>query len=395
MVFYFTCSDPWYTIYMGRDKYENEHLIARGWPEDLWFHVDNHSSAHVYLRLPKNFTVDEVPDEIVAECSQLTKANSIEGCKLSNVRIVYTPWSNLRKGAGMADGQVGFHDNKLRRFYMVEHRINAIVNRLEKTKVEKNNNPTDLLRLREARDAEEAAELKSQKVEARKQLALEEALLGLAERAFSLSGESNLVLSGGVAMNSVANGRIERDGPFESVWIQSSAGDGGTAIGAALWVWHCIEGGVERHRWANDRFGQSFSDEACREALRKGGWSWTEPEDLAQDTASALADGDLVGWFQGGAELGARALGGRSILADPRKAEHKDVLNARVKFREPFRPFAPSVIEERAEEFFAMELYDPVDPGREFYCSHWDRKNSYKNFRCRRVFGRAIWWWCS
>ena len=186
------------------------------------------------------------------------------------------------------------------------------------------------------------------------QVALEEALLRLAERAFSLSGESNLVLSGGVAMNSVANGRMERDGPFESVWIQSSAGDGGTAIGAALWVWHCIEGGVERHRWANDRFGQSFSDEACREALRKGGWSWTEPEDLAQDTAAALADGDLVGWFQGGAELGARALGGRSILADPRRAEHKDVLNARVKFREPFRPFAPSVIEERADEFFDL-----------------------------------------
>ena len=186
------------------------------------------------------------------------------------------------------------------------------------------------------------------------QLALEEALLRLAERAFSLSGERNLVLSGGVAMNSVANGRIERDGPFDSVWIQSSAGDGGTAIGAALWVWHCIEGRAERHRWANDRFGQSFSDEACREALRKGGWSWTEPEDLAQDTAAALAAGELVGWFQGGAELGARALGGRSILADPLRADHKDVLNARVKFREPFRPFAPSVVEERAEEFFDL-----------------------------------------
>ena len=158
MVFYFTCSDPRYTIYMGRDKHENEHLIANGWPEDLWFHVDNHSSAHVYLRLPKGDTWDSVPEDIIHECSQLTKANSIEGSKLSHVRIVYTPWSNLRKGEGMADGQVGYHEEKKRRFHMVEHRTNAIVNRLNKTKVEKHNNPNELVELKRQRNAEEEAE---------------------------------------------------------------------------------------------------------------------------------------------------------------------------------------------------------------------------------------------
>ena len=80
MVFYFTCSDPRYTIYMGRDKYENESLIAYGWPEDLWFHVDKLSSAHVYLRLPPDVGFDEVPPALVEECAQLTKLNSIEGC---------------------------------------------------------------------------------------------------------------------------------------------------------------------------------------------------------------------------------------------------------------------------------------------------------------------------
>ena len=109
MVFYFTCSDPRYIIYMGRDKYENESLIAYGWPEDLWFHVDKHSSAHVYLRLPPEVDFNSVPAELVNECAQLTKLNSIEGCKVNNVTIVYTMWSNLRKTGDMATGQVGFH----------------------------------------------------------------------------------------------------------------------------------------------------------------------------------------------------------------------------------------------------------------------------------------------
>ena len=174
MVFYFTCSDPRYTIYMGRDKYENEHLIAHGWPEDLWFHVDNHSSAHVYLRLPKGETIDDVPEEIVQECSQLTKANSIEGCKLSHVPVIYTMWSNLAKREGMADGQVGYHNRRAVKRTIVEHRINAIVNRLQKTKVEKHNNPAELAALRRERDEREEAERKAASVAANKQKAIDE-----------------------------------------------------------------------------------------------------------------------------------------------------------------------------------------------------------------------------
>ena len=205
------------------------------------------------------------------------------------------------------------------------------------------------------------------------QTVTEEAMLALAHRLHRLTGQDKLVMAGGVAMNSVANGRLERDGPFDEVWIQPSAGDGGTSVGAALWAWHQGHGGTARSRWSADTLGPEFDDEACRAALRKGGWSWTEPDDVARDSAEALARGELIGWFQGRAELGARALGNRSILADPRRSENKDVLNSRVKFREGFRPFAPSVAAEHADAWFElpprctvpfMQKVHPVRPER-------------------------------
>ncbi|EAN89716.1 hypothetical protein C3747_28g267 [Trypanosoma cruzi] len=154
MVFYFTlASDPSVFCYMGRDKYENEELIKYGWPEDIWFHVDNHSSAHVYVRMPKGKGMDDLTPEMIEECCQLTKANSIEGCKLNHVRVVYTPWSNLLKTKGMDAGQVGFHVESQRRYHTVEKKNNALLNKLEKTKITKEN--VDFKALREERDAEE------------------------------------------------------------------------------------------------------------------------------------------------------------------------------------------------------------------------------------------------
>lgn len=120
---------------MSRD----EDLIAHGWPEDVWFHVDNLSSAHVYLRLPDpaNAPWTAIPKDLLTDCAQLTKANSIEGNKKDNVTVIYTPWSNLKKTGDMATGQVGFKDNKLVKKVHVEQRENGIVNRLNKTRVEK------------------------------------------------------------------------------------------------------------------------------------------------------------------------------------------------------------------------------------------------------------------
>ncbi|XP_050804894.1 coiled-coil domain-containing protein 25 isoform X2 [Gopherus flavomarginatus] len=145
MVFYFTSSD--------------EDLIKYGWPEDIWFHVDKLSSAHVYLRLHKGQTVDDIPKEVLIDCAHLVKANSIQGCKMNNINVVYTPWTNLKKTADMDVGQIGFHRQKDVRTVTVEKKVNEILNRLEKTKVERF---PDLAAEKEARDREERNEKKAQ-----------------------------------------------------------------------------------------------------------------------------------------------------------------------------------------------------------------------------------------
>jgi predicted ribosome quality control (RQC) complex YloA/Tae2 family protein len=114
MVFYFTSANyPDAIIYMGKDKFENEDLIKYGWPNDVWFHVDNLSSAHVYLRLSDGMKWDDIPLDLLTDLAQLTKANSIEGSKKNNISIVYTPWSNLKKTDGMETGQVSFFKEKM------------------------------------------------------------------------------------------------------------------------------------------------------------------------------------------------------------------------------------------------------------------------------------------
>ncbi|XP_071988623.1 coiled-coil domain-containing protein 25 [Engystomops pustulosus] len=167
MVFYFTSNvvSPPYTIYMGKDKYENEDLIKYGWPEDVWFHVDKLSSAHVYLRLQKGQTIDDIPKEVLTDCAQLVKANSIQGCKMSNINVVYTPWANLRKTGDMDVGQIGFHRQKDVKSVNVEKKVNEIVNRLEKTKDERY---PDLAAEKESRDREERNEKKAQIQEVKK-----------------------------------------------------------------------------------------------------------------------------------------------------------------------------------------------------------------------------------
>ncbi|KAE8147091.1 hypothetical protein BDV25DRAFT_161117 [Aspergillus avenaceus] len=139
MVYYFTSNvvEPSAFIYVGKDKFENEDLIKYGLDKDVWFHVDNLSSAHVYLRLRDGESWDNIPQPLLDDCAQLTKANSIEGNKKDNITVIYTPWSNLMKDGSMATGQVSFHNQKLVRKVFVRLRENVIVNRLNKTRVEK------------------------------------------------------------------------------------------------------------------------------------------------------------------------------------------------------------------------------------------------------------------
>ncbi|CAG9784526.1 unnamed protein product [Diatraea saccharalis] len=138
MVFYFTSAvvSPPVTLFMGADKHENEDLIKWGWPEDVWFHVDKVSSAHVYLRLTPGQTIDDIPNSVLDDACQLVKANSILGNKMNDIDIVYTMWTNLKKTPSMEAGQVAFHKDKDVRKVRVAKKSNEIVNRLNRTKKE-------------------------------------------------------------------------------------------------------------------------------------------------------------------------------------------------------------------------------------------------------------------
>ncbi|OBZ71133.1 Coiled-coil domain-containing protein 25 [Grifola frondosa] len=139
MVLFFlsTAVDPSVVLYMGKDKVENEDLIKYAWPQDIWFHVDKLSSAHVYLRMPEGLTWEAIPEALLTDCAQLVKANSIEGNKKDNLTIIYTPADNLKKTGDMAVGQVSFYNDKRVKRIHVPKRENPIVNRLNKTKDER------------------------------------------------------------------------------------------------------------------------------------------------------------------------------------------------------------------------------------------------------------------
>lgn len=201
------------------------------------------------------------------------------------------------------------------------------------------------------------------------QAVTEHVLLRLTRHLAAETGQKNLCLAGGVALNCVANGKILSDGAFDNIWIQPAAGDSGGALGAALAAHHLTfeaprpspaqKGGTDAMK--GSYLGPSHSDEDVRAALTAIGATFTELDDatLMETTAQALADGKFLGWFQGRMEFGPRALGNRSILADPRSAETQKALNLKIKFRESFRPFAPAVLKEHREDWFNLSADSP------------------------------------
>jgi carbamoyltransferase len=190
---------------------------------------------------------------------------------------------------------------------------------------------------------------------------LEEAYLHLATTLWERTRLANLCLAGGVALNAVANGRLLPETPFEELYVQPAAGDSGTAVGAAYFVWNQVleqpRGFVMEHAYT----GPAYSDEEIESALAEAGLTGERlgDDELFSTVAERVAAGDVVGWFQGRMEFGPRALGHRSIVADPRRDEMKDVLNQRIKHREPFRPFAPSILAERAGEWYDQDYPSP------------------------------------
>jgi len=190
---------------------------------------------------------------------------------------------------------------------------------------------------------------------------LGESYLHLARTLWERTQIPQIAVAGGVALNAVTNGRILQETPFTDIYVQPAAGDSGTAVGAAFDVWHETAAGARGFVMRSADWGPQYDDEACAGAFAAAGVAATPLDDgeLFPFVARRIAEGDVVGWFQGRMEFGPRALGQRSIVADPRRDDMKDVLNARIKHREPFRPFAPSVLADRVGDWFEQDYPSP------------------------------------
>jgi carbamoyltransferase len=221
-------------------------------------------------------------------------------------------------------------------------------------------------RLGPTRAPDEPVEQRHRNLASSLQARLEEVYLGMLRNLAERTGLKAVCLAGGVAFNCVANGKIFDHTPFEQVYVQPAAGDGGLSVGAAYYVWHQKLGKPRSFAMDHAYWGPSFSREEIRSAidassLSRSGYVIAESpeEELVRRAASIIADGKIVGWFQGRAEWGPRALGNRSIVADPRRLDMKEILNRRIKHREIFRPFAPSILAEATSEWFEKSHPSP------------------------------------
>jgi carbamoyltransferase len=220
-----------------------------------------------------------------------------------------------------------------------------------------------------ARRRDEAVAAQHEAIAASLQVAHERAAMHVLRHVQKATGSSKLCFAGGCAMNSVANGKIREQTDFQDVFIQPASGDNGTALGAAFYAWNQIAGRSRGFVMEHGYWGPSFEDEAIVSALdaeqvaiaERGcdRRAWTDEAALDAWTAAQIAGGRVVGWYQGRMEWGARALGNRSIVADPRRADMREIINTRIKFRERFRPFAPSVLEEALDDYFVGAVPDP------------------------------------
>ena len=231
---------------------------------------------------------------------------------------------------------------------------------------------------------------------------IEKAVMRTARHIHQTTGEKNLVLAGGTALNCVSNGKLLREGPFDRIWIQPAAGDAGGSMGAALFTWYQYLNNTRDSDNVNDKqqgsyLGPAFDEDHIESFLRRMGIqyqkvSWSE---IPQKAAKILADGKIVGWFQGRMEFGPRALGNRSILADPRIPGMQSLLNRKIKYRESFRPFAPAVLCEKASDYFQDVADSPymllvanvkTDPGKQMVTE----ERMYSGMEKRQIIRSAI-----
>jgi carbamoyltransferase len=212
-----------------------------------------------------------------------------------------------------------------------------------------------------AREPESPVTQREMDIAASIQQVTEDMMLRCARHVHETTGQKNLCLAGGVALNCVGNGRILREGPFDKIWIQPAAGDAGGALGVALFIWHQLLDRPRTVRPGDSQYGSllgpQFDDEAIRSFLDDSGAVYTHlptDEALCEHVAAQMANEKVIGWMQGRMEFGPRALGSRSILGDARSEKMQSVMNLKIKFRESFRPFAPCVLRERVDDYFEM-----------------------------------------
>ncbi|HXS10486.1 MAG TPA: carbamoyltransferase [Candidatus Krumholzibacteria bacterium] len=193
------------------------------------------------------------------------------------------------------------------------------------------------------------------------QVVTEEIVLRMVRHAAELTGSKNLCMAGGVALNCVANGRVVKETPYKDVFIQPAAGDAGGAVGVATYLYHTVLGNERKWKWEHAYLGPEYKTDEIRKFLDENGIVYKEFDEngMLDATVQALIDQKTIGWFQGRMEFGPRALGARSIIADARNPENKTVVNLKIKFRESFRPFAPSVLEEKCNEWFELDIPSP------------------------------------
>jgi len=213
-----------------------------------------------------------------------------------------------------------------------------------------------------ARQPGEPLERRQQDIAASLQARLEEVAFHLLQHLHRQTGSDRLCMAGGVALNSVMNGKVLLHTPFREVFVQPAAGDAGTAVGACFYLWNVVLKRPRSYVMHDAYTGPEFVNGSVEAALKQHriAGRLLDDEELSARAAEAIAEGKVVGWYQGRMEFGPRALGNRSIIVDPRRAEMKDILNARIKKREPFRPFAPAVLEEKVGEYFEQTHPSPT-----------------------------------
>ena len=216
-------------------------------------------------------------------------------------------------------------------------------------------------RLGPARIRESSVERKHEDIAKSLQVVTEEILIHMLRRLHDRTLSKNICMTGGVAMNSVANGKITRETPFENVYIPAGAADNGTSFGAAFYVWNRVLGNdrtfVQNHAY----WGTEFKSEDCEPDISESSLPYRSlgDDELFDVVTDYMIDGKVIGWYQGRMEFGARALGNRSLIADPRRTDMRDIINLRIKFREKFRPFAPSILEEQVGDWFEVDEPTP------------------------------------